>query len=95
MSVQEEIRSLLNSSLSPSRLEVEDFSAEHSGHSGNPESKPEGTHIKIILVSSNFLGKSKVEQHRMVYSLLKPWIDRGLHAITLETREEDFPKRSK
>ncbi|MBE8398359.1 BolA family transcriptional regulator, partial [Leptospira borgpetersenii serovar Hardjo-bovis] len=46
---------------------------------------PEGTHIKIVLASPSFLGKSKLEQHRMVYSILKPWIDRGLHAITLET----------
>ncbi|ALO25484.1 BolA-like protein [Leptospira borgpetersenii serovar Ballum] len=89
MSVSEEIRSLLNSSLNPYRLEVEDLSAEHAGHTGNPENKPEGTHIKIILVSSKFSGKSKVEQHRMVYSVLKPWIDRGLHAIILETKERD------
>ncbi|WP_061223423.1 BolA family protein [Leptospira weilii] len=89
MSVSEEIRSLLNSSLDPHRLEVEDLSAEHAGHIGNPENKPEGTHLKIVLVSSKFSGKSKVEQHRMVYSILKPWIDRGLHAIVLETKEQD------
>ncbi|EMY77653.1 BolA-like protein [Leptospira weilii serovar Ranarum str. ICFT] len=95
MSVQEEIRSLLNSSLSPSYLEVEDFSDEHAGHDGNPESKPEGTHIRIEIVSSSFVEKSKVEQHRMVYSLIQPWIDRGLHAITLDTREPGFSQEIK
>ncbi|EMJ91537.1 BolA-like protein [Leptospira kirschneri str. JB] len=85
MSFKEEIRSQLISHLNPTFIEVEDFSAQHSGHTGNPENKPEGTHIKIVLVSSSFLGKSKLEQHRMIYSILKPWIDRGLHAIILET----------
>lgn len=89
MSTQEEIRNALHSSLKPSRLEVEDFSAEHAGHTGNPENKPEGTHVRIVLVSSLFQGKSVVEQHRMVYSILKPWIDKGLHAITLETKDRD------
>ncbi|QOI50670.1 BolA family protein [Leptospira interrogans] len=85
MSFKEEIRSQLISYLNPTYIEVEDFSAQHSGHIGNPENKPEGTHIKIVLASPSFLEKSKLEQHRMVYSILKPWIDRGLHAITLET----------
>ncbi len=59
MSVSEEIRSLLNSSLNPYRLEVEDLSAEHAGHTGNPENKPEGTHIRIVLVSPQFSGNRK------------------------------------
>ncbi|AYV54247.1 BolA family transcriptional regulator [Leptospira kmetyi] len=89
MSTQEEIRSAIYSSLNPTRLEVEDFSAEHAGHAGNPENKPEGTHVRIVLVSPLFQNKSAVEQHRMVYSVLKPWIDKGLHAITLETKDRD------
>ncbi|AOP33980.1 BolA family transcriptional regulator [Leptospira tipperaryensis] len=89
MSIQEEIRFRLSQELRPSKLEVVDFSEEHSGHAGNPENKAEGTHIKIVLISSAFLGKSKVEQHRMVYSILQPWIDAGLHAIVLETGESE------
>ncbi|XDD51791.1 BolA family protein [Leptospira sp. WS92.C1] len=87
MSIQKEIRSSLESTLHPSSLEVFDFSDEHSGHTGNPGNKKEGTHIKIRIVSDAFSGKSKVEQHRIVYTILKPWIDRGLHAIVLETAE--------
>ncbi|PKA02625.1 BolA family protein, partial [Leptospira ellisii] len=71
MSVQEEIFVRLKSELQPSRIEVNDYSAEHSGHSGNPDRKTEGTHIRISIVSDRFSGKSKVEQHRMVYDLLR------------------------
>lgn len=87
MKVSEEIKSALISAFHPIRLEVEDFSAEHAGHAGNPENRPEGTHLRILLITSDFAQKTKVEQHRMVYSILKPWIDRGLHAITLETSD--------
>ncbi|MBM9578714.1 BolA family transcriptional regulator [Leptospira sp. 201903070] len=89
MSIEEEIRIRLTNELSPSKLEVFDFSEEHSGHAGNPGNKKEGTHIRIVLKTSGFLGKSKVEQHRIVYSILKPWIDSGLHAIVLETGESE------
>ncbi|EMO06522.1 hypothetical protein LEP1GSC116_2319 [Leptospira interrogans serovar Icterohaemorrhagiae str. Verdun HP] len=37
MSFKEEIRSQLISYLNPTYVEVEDFSAQHSGHIGNPE----------------------------------------------------------
>ncbi|MBM9501812.1 BolA family transcriptional regulator [Leptospira sp. 201903071] len=87
MSLQEEIKARLFQELQPAKLEVVDFSEEHSGHAGNPVNKKEGTHIRIVLYSSAFSGKSKLEQHRIVYSILKPWIDRGLHAIVLETGE--------
>ncbi|TGK35329.1 BolA family transcriptional regulator [Leptospira gomenensis] len=87
MSVQEGILRLLKTELLPSSIEVYDYSSEHAGHSGNPGHKLEGTHIRITVVSGLFSGKSKVEQHRMVYDLLRPWITSGLHAITLETSE--------
>ncbi|RHX86592.1 BolA family protein [Leptospira stimsonii] len=89
MDIQEEIRTRLEREFHPSKLEVVDFSEEHSGHAGNPTNKKGGTHIRIVLFSTAFAGKSKVEQHREVYSILKPWIDRGLHAIVLETGENE------
>lgn len=43
-------------------------------------------HYQAIVVSPVFEGKMKVEQHRMVFGLLKTEVDSGeVHALTLKT----------
>jgi len=42
-------------------------------------------HFQVILVSSQFQGKSPVEQHQMVYAALKKEMDKAIHALTLKT----------
>ncbi|TGK04309.1 BolA family transcriptional regulator [Leptospira langatensis] len=83
-----EIESILRRELSPTVLEVVDFSAEHAGHSGNPTSSKRGTHIRVRIACSSFQGKSLLEQHRSVYSLLDPFLKKkGIHALELKTEE--------
>jgi stress-induced morphogen len=42
-------------------------------------------HLKTTITFSGFTGKSTVEQHRMVHSVLKEEIGREIHAITIHT----------
>jgi len=45
-----------------------------------------GDHFCARVVYPGFAGKTMVEQHRMVYASLRPWLDSGeLHALALET----------
>ncbi|EPG75343.1 BolA-like protein [Leptospira fainei serovar Hurstbridge str. BUT 6] len=82
----EEIESILRVSFSPSILEVEDFSAEHAGHAGNPAGVRIGTHIRIRIVAETFRDKSLLAQHREVYSVLNPILQsKGIHALELKT----------
>ncbi|EQA37042.1 BolA-like protein [Leptospira inadai serovar Lyme str. 10] len=82
----EEIEFILRSTFSPSVLEVEDFSAEHAGHGGNPEGLARGTHIRIKIVSESFREKSLLAQHREIYSVLNPILQsKGIHALELKT----------
>ena len=37
-------------------------------------------------MSAAFAGKSLVQQHRLVYGLLKEELDGGLHALALKTK---------
>ena len=77
------MRSKLEAGLTPDRLEIEDQSHLHAGHAGW---RPGGeTHFKIKVASARFIGKGRVERHRMVYALLKDEIADGVHAIALET----------
>ncbi len=82
----EQIESLLKEKFAPTFLEVEDFSAKHAGHSGNPEGSKRGTHVRVQIVSSEFQDKSLLEQHRAVYSVLDPFLKKkGVHALELKT----------
>lgn len=46
----------------------------------------DGVHLKAIVVYAGFSGRSLLEQHRMVYDLLREELKGELHALALETR---------
>jgi stress-induced morphogen len=45
----------------------------------------DGDHYAATIVSSAFLGKSRVQQHQMVYAALKGKMGGELHALALTT----------
>ena len=50
--------------------------------------KGDGDHYSATIVSKLFLGKSVVEQHKMVYNALEGKMGGELHALMLKTRVE-------
>ena len=48
----------------------------------------DGNHYSATVVSSQFSGKSKIEQHKMVYASLKGRIGNELHALAIKTKEK-------
>lgn len=73
------IREILNQSLAPIELGVEN---ESHMHSVPPNSE---THFKVLVVSEVFEGKSRIDRQRMVNELLKEELQSGLHALTQKT----------
>ncbi|MGI9392242.1 MAG: BolA family protein [Parvibaculales bacterium] len=47
----------------------------------------DGNHYAAIIVSAAFAGKSRVEQHQMVYKALGGKMGKELHALALQTSE--------
>jgi stress-induced morphogen len=47
-----------------------------------------GDHFRATVVSSAFSGKSRVEQHRMVYAVFGGEIGGPIHALSLTTKAE-------
>ena len=45
----------------------------------------DGDHYAAEVVSAQFAGKSRVQQHQMVYQALKGSMDSDLHALALQT----------
>ena len=78
-----DIEQQLQSRLAPTRLEVLDESAAHSGHLGANE-QGFGTHFRVRIASPAFAGKSRVASHRLVYDAMQNFIDQGLHALAIE-----------
>ena len=74
----------LSDLLAPTQLEVIDESAAHLGHAGQ-DGTGAGTHFRVRIASPLFAGKSKVACHRLVYDALRDHLERGLHALAVET----------
>ena len=45
----------------------------------------DGDHYAARVISKAFIGKSRVQQHQMVYAALKGSMDQQLHALGLTT----------
>ena len=48
----------------------------------------DGNHYSAIVTSSQFVGKNKIEQHKMVYNSLKGKMGNELHALAIKTKEQ-------
>jgi BolA protein len=82
--VASEMLRRLNSSLSPSRIELVDDSEQHRGHGGyNPSGE---SHFSLTIESPAFAGKSRVERQRMVYAALGDLMQERVHALTMLVR---------
>ncbi|HXD39787.1 MAG TPA: BolA family protein [Ramlibacter sp.] len=80
----EALRQRLAELLAPTLLEVIDESFAHAGHAG-ADGTGYGTHFRVRIASPLFAGRPRVARHRLVYDALQEFVDRGLHALAIET----------
>lgn len=84
MRIADEIQRRLDEAFGPELLEVIDESAQHEGHAG---ARPGGeTHFRVTIEARAFLGKSRIERHRMVTAVVKDLMDNPIHALALTAR---------
>ena len=72
---QEEIEKLLKEGFPDGDIEIQDLAGDDN-------------HFSAKIISSAFKGKSRVQQHQMVYSSLKGKMGTDLHALALTTEEK-------
>ena len=70
----EEIKKLIKESLPDARVEIQDLAGD-------------GNHYSATVISTEFVGKTKIEQHKMVYNSLKGKMGNELHALAIKTKE--------
>jgi BolA family transcriptional regulator, general stress-responsive regulator len=81
----ERIRTVVQDSLHPIRIEIRDDSAAHAGHAGGGGKG----HFYLYIVSDVFSGKSLVERHRLVHDVLAALLETDIHALALSTKAPD------
>ena len=68
-----EIEALIREAFPDAQISIEDL-------------RGDGDHYAATIVSSAFEGKSRVQQHQMVYAALKGRMGGELHALALQTQ---------
>ena len=81
MTMADAIATKLKDALSPSHIEVLDVSYKHAGHAGWREGGE--THFEVVMTADAFIGKSRVECHRMVNHILAEELADSVHALQL------------
>ena len=87
-SVKDRMTRRLRRDFAPVALEVVDESHKHAGHILHPGGvEPRGeTHFRIKVVSDAFLGKSRIDRHRLINAALADELAAGVHALAIEAR---------
>ena len=69
------IEKLIKESISDANVLIEDL-------------RGDGDHYSATVISKHFKGKTKIEQHKMVYESLQGRMGNELHALMLKTKSE-------
>ena len=72
---KEIIEKLIKNSIPDAKITIEDL-------------RGDGDHYSATVISRSFVGKSKIDQHKMVYASLKGKMGNELHALMLKTKTE-------
>lgn len=86
MSVTSKIEEKLRAAFTPTSLEVIDESEQHRGHGGWREGGE--THFRVIMISAQLNGLSRVAQQRAVFTALKEEMAGPVHALALDVKGE-------
>ena len=71
----EEIKNLIKESIPDAEIIIKDLAGDEN-------------HYSATIKSKIFNGKSKIEQHKMVYNSLKGKMGNELHALAVKTKEK-------
>lgn len=78
----ETIQTKLTAAFQPTRLEIEDDSGRHAGHSGAREGGE--SHFNVTIESTAFAGAGKVARQRMIYRALADEMAGPVHALSIK-----------
>lgn len=89
-----EIENQIKNNLNVAYVYVEDQSSLHTGHL--PAQQHGGGHYKVTVVSSEFVDRSLLKRHRMIYDLFKDAFQSQIHALAISAfTPEEWKEKNK
>lgn len=82
MTVAEEMRELLTEAFAPTRLDIINDSAKHSGHMGDDGSG--ASHFTILIDAAAFASLNRLARQRAVIAALGDIVGRRVHAVAIK-----------
>jgi len=79
------IKKLINDQINIHHFDIFDKTGNHIDHKINSG----GGHFRSIIVSNDFIDKSLIERHRMVYNALGNMMKNEIHAFSMKTLTVD------
>ena len=81
MEIKKEIKKRLEKRLDLIYFEIKDFTGRHLNHKLHEG----GFHLETTIVSDNFIDKTLIERHRLVYDAMGELMKHEIHALSMKT----------
>jgi BolA protein len=83
--IEDELKDILQKTFDCQILKIINESDLHQGHAGSPGTGQ--SHFRVEIVSKDFANLSRVQRHQMVNQAVSHLFDKGLHALSLDLKE--------
>tara|TARA_B100000674_G_scaffold150065_1_gene119306 strand:- start:24 stop:293 length:270 start_codon:yes stop_codon:yes gene_type:complete len=81
MEIKKEVKKRLEERLDLIHFEIKDFTGRHLNHKLHEG----GFHLETTIVSDNFIDKTLIERHRLVYGAMGELMKHEIHALSMKT----------
>ena len=81
MEIKKEIKKRLEKRLDLIHFEIKDFTGRHLNHKLHEG----GFHLETTIVSDNFIDKTLIERHSLVYDAMGELMKHEIHALSMKT----------
>ena len=81
MMIKEKVEQLIKEKINIKYIEIKDTSSQHTNHANYKG----GSHLRMKIVSDDFINKSLIKRHQLIYSILGQFIQKEIHAVILKT----------
>ena len=85
MEIKKEIKKRLEKRLDLIHFEIKDFTGRHLNHKLHEG----GFHLEATIVSDDFIDRSLIERHRVVYDAMGELMKHEIHALSMKTLTRD------
>lgn len=80
MDIITKTKNKLNQSLPEATINIIDNSINHVGHGSS------GAHLELEIIYHGFEGKTLIQQHQLIYEILKEEMKEEIHALKIITK---------